>query len=161
MGSGNHEILHVDDDPQFTRLVQARLKSYGIATCPLNEPRECVDRVTYDGYRLVLLDIDMPDVDGLQLLADIKRHDGGIQVVMLTGLVTLPVALRSFRLGAEACLFKPIEDFGPLVDTIHCTFRKIDGWQRTVAELTERRNAEGPLPSLSSGEPFATESTIA
>jgi DNA-binding NtrC family response regulator len=158
MRSANHEILHVDDDPQFTRLVKARLQAYDIKTCPLNDPRECVDRVIYDGYRMVLLDIDMPDVDGLQLLADIKRHDGGIQVVMLTGLVTLSSALRSFRLGAEACLFKPMEDFGPLVDAIHRTFRKIDGWWSTLEQLSGRRHIEG-LATL--GEPLARETMTA
>jgi DNA-binding NtrC family response regulator len=157
MRGDNREILHVDDDPQFTRLVAARLKSYGIQTCQLNDARECLDRVIYDGYRLVLLDIDMPYVDGLKLLEDIKQHDGSIQVVMLTGLVTMTSALRSFRSGAEACLFKPIEDFTPLVETIHRTFHKLDGWQQTLENLRASRPAEAnPLP-LSYGEsPIAT-----
>jgi DNA-binding NtrC family response regulator len=107
---------------------------------------------------MVLLDIDMPDVDGLQLLADIKRHDGGIQVVMLTGLVTLSSALRSFRLGAEACLFKPMEDFGPLVEAIHRTFHKIDGWWSTLEQLSGRRHSEG---RATLGEPLARETTTA
>jgi DNA-binding NtrC family response regulator len=139
MPSTNYEILHVDDDPQFTRLVKARLKCYDIATCPLDDPRECLDRIIHDGYRMVLLDIDMPHVDGLQLLREIKRHDGGIQVVVLTGLVTLSSACESFRLGAEACLFKPVEDFCPLVEAIHRTFRKIDDWSETLRKLSESR----------------------
>ncbi len=152
MRSDNREILHVDDDPQFTRLVAARLKSYGIQTCQLNDARECLDRVIYDGYRLVLLDIDMPHVDGLKLLDDIKQHDSGIQVVMLTGLVTMTSALRSFRLGAEACLFKPMEDFAPLVEAIHRAFRKIDGWWQTLENRSGCHHAGANPLSLSYGE---------
>jgi DNA-binding NtrC family response regulator len=139
MCNTNYEILHVDDDPQFTRLVTARLRCYGISTCSLNDPRECLDRIIHDGYRMLLLDLDMPHVDGLQLLREIKQHDGGIQVVVLTGLVTLSSAYESFRLGAEACLFKPVEDFCPLVEAIHRTFRKIDDWSATLHQLSESR----------------------
>jgi DNA-binding NtrC family response regulator len=103
----------------------------------------------------------MPHVDGLQLLADIKRHDGGIQVVMLTGLVTLSSALRSFRLGAEACLFKPIDDFGPLVESIHRTFRKIDGWWWTLEQLSGRRHAEPHTSSRSLGDFADRDESIA
>lgn len=161
MHSANHEILHVDDDPHVTRIVQARLKAYGIATCPLDDPRECLDRIAYDGYRLVLLDIDMPGVDGLDLLAEIKRRDGGVHVIMLTGLVTLSSALRSFRLGAEACLFKPVEDFGLLVDAIHRAFRKIDGWWDTIGELSRRCRNETQTPLPPRDESLALKTTIA
>ncbi|MEX2187937.1 MAG: response regulator [Pirellulales bacterium] len=143
MRTANREILHIDDDPQFTRLVGARLKSLDIRTCILNDPRECLDRIVYDGHRVVLLDIDMPYINGLQLLEEIKNHDGGIQVIMLTGLVTMSSALRSFRLGAEACLFKPIEDFAPLVAAVGRTFRKIDSWWETLEQLSGHRHAEG------------------
>jgi DNA-binding NtrC family response regulator len=149
MRTANREILHVDDDPQFTRLVGARLKSFGIRTCVLNDPRECLDRIVYDGHRVVLLDIDMPQLNGLQLLEEIKVHDGGIQVIMLTGLVTMSSALRSFRLGAEACLFKPIEDFAPLVDAIGRTFGKIDSWWATLEQLSGHRHADGDDASAS------------
>lgn len=142
MHTVKRELLHVDDDPQFTRLVAARLKSFGIRSCPLDDPRECMDRLIHDGYRVVLLDIDMPHVGGLQLLEEIKRHDGGIQVIVLTGLVTMSTALRSLRLGAEACLFKPVEDFAPLVDAIERTFRKIESWWETLERLSEHRHAE-------------------
>lgn len=135
------EILHVDDDPQLTRLVAVRLESFDIRTCPLNDPRECMDRLIYDGFRVVLLDIDMPHLGGLQLLEEIKHHDGGIQVIVLTGLVSMSTALRSFRLGAEACLFKPIEDFAPLAEAIGRTFRKIEGWWETLERLSEHRHA--------------------
>ncbi len=138
----NREILHVDDDPQFTRLVGARLKSFDILTCPLNDSRECIERIIRDSYRVVLLDIDMPHINGMQLIEEIKRHDGGIQVIVLTGIVTMSSALKSFRLGAEACLFKPIEDFAPLVQAIDRTMRKIEGWWNTLEQLSGHRHAE-------------------
>jgi DNA-binding NtrC family response regulator len=78
-------------------------------------------------------------------LGEIKRHDGGIQVIMLTGLVTMSAALRSFRLGAEACLFKPMDDFAPLVEAVHRTYHKIDGWRQTLEQLSGNRPDDSRL----------------
>jgi phenylacetyl-CoA:acceptor oxidoreductase subunit 2 len=72
--------------------------------------------------RVVLLDIDMPQINGLEALREIKQHDGGIQVIMLTGLVSMNTVLESMRLGAESCLFKPVTDVAPLLDAIEAAW---------------------------------------
>lgn len=63
---------------------------------------------------------------GLQLLKHGKKHDGGIQVIMLTGVVTTTVALELMRLGANDCLFKPLEDGNELISSVKDAFERID-----------------------------------
>jgi DNA-binding NtrC family response regulator len=139
-------ILHVDDDPQFTRIVAHVLQRKGYDVVSLNDPQQVLGELIRHGYRIVLLDIDMPGIDGIDLLRRIKEYDGGVQVIMLTGLVTLSNAMAAFRRGAEACFFKPIEDYEPLVHAVDATIRKIEHWWKALHDLTrQRRQAEAVL----------------
>jgi len=132
-------ILHIDDDSDSTRLVAQRLKARGYTVDSLNDPGESIGRLIGNRHRVVLLDVDMPEHDGLSLLKEIKLHDGGIQVIMLTGLVTMSNALQSLRWGAEACFFKPLADIDPLAMALEDAFRKLDRWWHTLDDLTRRR----------------------
>lgn len=140
-------LLHVDDDPQFTRLVACRLSKLGYEVASLNDPLQTVQVLNESHHRLVLLDIDMPKLSGLDLLKQIKTEIGGTQVIMLTSLVSLQTLLQSYRWGAEFCVFKPIENMQPLVDAIETVFRKIDHWwaalERLGKELRAVRSASG------------------
>lgn len=138
----NRSILHVDDDPLVTQLVAARLARHGFEVSSLNDPTQVIERLIHGAYRVVLLDIDMPEHDGIELLKQIKSYDGGIQVVMLTGLVTMSTALRSLRYGAEACIFKPLTDERPLVEALEDAVRKLQRWWNTLHELSHRRKDE-------------------
>ncbi len=91
--------------------------------------------------RVCSLDIEMPRINGIDLLRDIKQYDGGIQVVMLTGLVTLSTVLDSMRFGAEGCLFKPVSDFEPLCEVLQAAFNKNERWWRALHDLKQRQLA--------------------
>lgn len=135
-------ILHVDDDPEITDLVAAYLADYGYETTPIHDPTQVIQQLPKFQERVVLLDIDMPRINGLQLLTEIKEFDGAVQVVMLTGLVTMTTVLQSLRMGAEACFFKPITDIEPVVNGLEACFRKIERWWATLDDLTRRRKTE-------------------
>ena len=131
-------VLHVDDDPQICRVVAKRLERHGYNVTSINDPAEVLQELVRDQWRVILLDIDLPNIYGLDLLRDIKAFDNGIQVIMLTGMVSLSTVLQSLRLGAEACLFKPLDSVEPLVEVLDDTFRKVDRWWSTLDELSQR-----------------------
>ncbi len=144
-------ILHVDDDLQFTRMVAHQLRPLGYGVTSLNDPAQTLSMMSRSNYRLVLLDIDMPQVNGLDLLRQIKRTDGGTQVIMLTGLVSTQTLLQSYRWGAEFCIFKPLTSIAPLAEAIETVFRKIDHWWNALDELSRQRHAlraTGMSPAL-------------
>jgi len=136
----NRTILHIDDDPSLLKIVSKKLSLSGYDVHSLEDAKKTSRELITTGARLVLLDIDMPDIDGLTLLKEIKRHDGGIQVVMLTGLVSMTTVLQSMRWGAEACVFKPITDLQPLTTAIDAAFEKIDRWWMSLDELNLRKS---------------------
>ncbi len=135
-------ILHVDDDPQITRILAARLTALGYEVTSLNDPRQALEELDRSHQRLVLLDIDMPHVNGLDLLQEIQTEYGGTQVIMLTGLVTMQTLLQSFRCGAEFCMFKPITDMEPLLEVIDRTFWKLDQWWTALDHLSQEKRSE-------------------
>lgn len=133
-------ILHVDDDPQMTRLVANRLTPLGYEVTSLNEPSRALEMVTASDPRVILLDVDMPGVNGIDLLQEIKRACGGSQVIMLTGQVSIQTLLHSYRSGAEFCIFKPLTDVAPLRTAIETVFRKIDHWWNAMSEMSRQRH---------------------
>jgi CheY-like chemotaxis protein len=145
----NRTVLHVDDDLAATRLTHALLRSYGIQTVALNDPSQLIERLLNDQHHVVLLDIEMPHHDGLEILRDIKRLDGGITVIMLTAMVSQSTVLQSLRRGAAGCFFKPIVDPEPLVRAIAEAFDNLERWWRTLQELSVlRRQDENTLRSF-------------
>lgn len=132
-------ILHIDDDPAVLRLVSSKLAQHGYDVVSCSDPVAIEEQLLASNARICLLDISMPHADGIEVLKQIKRFDGGIQVIMLTGLVSMNTVLDSLRCGAEALYFKPLLNFEPLLDVLSDSVRKTDRWKQTLEELRLRR----------------------
>jgi DNA-binding NtrC family response regulator len=117
----NSTVLHVDDDPVTTRVIAAQLRKFGIEVASINDPAGAMPCLLREHHRVVILDVDMPEIDGFDLLDQIKRYDSGIRVVMLTGRATTNTVIQSRQRGAEACFFKPLVNVGALADVIQLT----------------------------------------
>ncbi len=76
-----HSILHVDKDPQSLRLVAEHLRLREIEVISIDSTGDPVAQLISGHCRVVLLDIDLPGINGLDLLRCIKRADGAIQVI--------------------------------------------------------------------------------
>ncbi|WP_146429888.1 response regulator [Blastopirellula retiformator] len=137
----NKKVLHVDDDPQILRIVGKQLSNAGYEVISLDQPEKAMKTLLDSSIRVCILDIEMPRINGLDLLRDIKQYDGGIQVIMLTGLVTLSTVLDSMRFGAEGCLFKPVTEFEPLIEVLTAAFEKNERWWIALHDLKQRQLA--------------------
>lgn len=142
MFANRKAVLHVDDDPLITRIVAKQLQAGGYESQAVHDPNEAFDAMIRGQFRIVLLDIHMPNRTGLQLLSEIKAYDAGIQVIMLTGLVNETTVLETMRQGAEACLFKPVLDPKILIDAIDDAFKRNNRWWHSLRDLTKRRRTD-------------------
>lgn len=133
-------VLHVDDDPSMLKLVSRILSAKGYKVFSVPDSAKAIPTLFETSARVVLLDIDMPGKDGLTILREIKQQDAGIQVIMVTGLVSIGTVLQATSLGAEGCVFKPILDHNKIVDAVDRAFIKIDGWWDALREWMERSN---------------------
>jgi putative nucleotidyltransferase with HDIG domain len=100
-------ILIVDDDPTIRDLLAEGLSESGYRCATARDGAEGLRRLRQNGYELVVSDIDMPEMDGVQLLQEVKRFRPDTEIIMLTGLVDVETAIQSMRLGACDYLTKP------------------------------------------------------
>ena len=100
-------ILVVDDESDMCEMLVTILYEEGYVTDIVNRGKDAVKKVKDGGIDFVMLDIMMPEMDGIETLRQIKavRHD--IPVVMITAYATLKTAQESMRLGAYDYITKP------------------------------------------------------
>jgi DNA-binding response OmpR family regulator len=100
-------ILIVDDDKLICEMVQTLLEGEGYQVKALNDPSQVEDEIRKGGYHLVILDLMMPKVDGIEVLRRIRKLDTDIAVVIFTGFPDLETAVASMKLDAVDYIKKP------------------------------------------------------
>lgn len=138
-------ILIVDDEHDFAEMMTMRLNEAGGDVTAVYNGRECIEKLQQKAFDVVILDIKMPGMDGIQTLRKIKIMFPLVEVILLTGHGTTETAVQGMKLGAFDYLLKPA-DFQELES-------KIDGARRKRDEQQERiRSAEAKLLLRRSGD---------
>jgi two-component system, NtrC family, response regulator AtoC len=102
------KILIVDDEKMIRWTLSQALKSWGYAPIEVATVSETLETVSAENPEAVLLDIDLPDGSGLDLLRDIKREHPEAIVIMITGNVRVETTISALRGGAYDFISKPI-----------------------------------------------------
>jgi DNA-binding response OmpR family regulator len=102
-------VLVVDDDKAICDFMTTFLKREGFAVKTLQDPSLAEQEVKSGGYHMVVLDLMMPKIDGVEVLERIRRVDSDIAVVIFTGYPSLDTAVRTMKLDAVDYLKKPFE----------------------------------------------------
>ena len=110
-------VLIVDDDTDLLRLLTLRLQRAGFAVQTATSGAEALKRLAEEQPRVVLTDLKMDGLDGLQLLAEIESRNPVLPVIVMTAHGTIPDAVKGTRLGAFAFLTKPL-DSAELIDCL-------------------------------------------
>jgi putative nucleotidyltransferase with HDIG domain len=100
-------ILVVDDEQAIRDVLSEGLSDSGYHCETAADGTEALQKVQGNGFQLVVSDIDMPQMDGVQLVQEIKKIRPEIEIIMLTGVVDVDVAVQAIRLGAADYLTKP------------------------------------------------------
>jgi DNA-binding response OmpR family regulator len=122
-------IVIVDDDPSIREPLRVFLESHNLAVAEAANGEELRKLFSSVKIALVLLDIGLPDIDGVALLPEIVNDHPGVAIVMLTGTADLEVALDCMRRGADDYLTKPVQ-----FDQILMVVRKVLERRRLIAE---------------------------
>src|SRR3954447_25482874 len=102
-------VLVVDDDKAICEYMETFLTKDGFEVKTLNDPSGAPEEVKVGGYHLVVLDLMMPKMDGLQVLERIRKVDNDVAVVIFTGYPSLETAVQSMKLDAVDYLKKPFD----------------------------------------------------
>ncbi len=101
-------VLIIDDDPAFCTLLRNFLNQQGIETGEAYAAREGIRAVYEESYDLVLIDYRLPDMDGLELLKNIKKRYFHLPVIIMTNYANIKTAVKAMQLGAFEYVTKPI-----------------------------------------------------
>ena len=102
-------ILVVDDEPNVLSTIQAILQHEGYVVDACGDGAAALRAIRERHYDLVLTDLKMPGVDGLAVLAEVRRQAPETVTVMMTGYGSIDSALEAIQLGAYEYLLKPTE----------------------------------------------------
>ena len=128
-------ILIVDDDPLVLQTLSDVLTHEGFHVSKASSGRDALDLLGREPHALLLSDIRMPEVDGMELLSEVRRVHPGTDVVLMTGYGSLDGAIDSMMIGAADYLIKPLKP------------REVIA---RIRSILQRRRLEAELHSLQS-----------
>lgn len=104
-----NSLLFVDDDPKAGELLQRFCEDTPYECHVFREPRAALEFFRSAGADLIITDLRMPGMNGLELLTEVREHDAEVPVIIITAHSTLDSAIDALRLGATDFLKKPFD----------------------------------------------------
>lgn len=131
----NVNILVVDDEEEIRTMLSRHLRYQGFEVTLAENGVEALKRLAEKKTDIVISDILMPEMTGVELLKKIRLDFPMTRSIMITGHVTLDHALACIRYGADACVFKPITDMTLLDNAVRDSVARIKYWFDILKEL--------------------------
>ena len=134
---GNARILVVDDDENIRKVLMRILEDEGYMVDTAKTGKEAVEKSRTKFYNLALIDIRLPDMEGVELLTKIRDTTPKMRKIIITGYPTLKNAVEAVNKGADAYIMKPF-DMKELLSKIKEQLRK----QREEKKYSEEKVKE-------------------
>ena len=131
-------VLLVDDEPEFLRTLAKRLDRRGLDVDVAGSGQAALESLRTRQAEVVVLDVKMPDMDGLETLEAIRGDHPDMAVIMLTGHADVEAAMQGLSNGAFDYLMKPIS-IDELIYKIEDAFRASRNGSRQARPVTEGR----------------------
>jgi len=130
--SERREILIVDDEPIVGERLEATLGRDGFAIEVFDDPARALERLDEKKFDIVVSDIRMGEIDGLQVMNKVLTTSPHTKVIMITGYATLELARESLTKGAFDFIAKPFK-LGELRKTLH---RAVEALEREAKPMS-------------------------
>jgi DNA-binding NtrC family response regulator len=131
-------ILLVDDEEDFVEMLGLRLKEAGETVLTAHSGSRCLEILEETDVDVIILDVKMPEMDGIEALTEVKKRHPLTEVIMLTGHGTVEIAVQGMKLGAFDFLMKPA-DFRVVREKLN------QARQRKHEQLDRIRKAEAAM----------------
>jgi two-component system, OmpR family, response regulator len=130
----NAKVLLVDDEKEFTETLSERLQLRDLTVFTACSGQEAIDLASQHRFDAVILDLQMPGMDGIDTLKQLLSKDADLQVLILTGHGTVSKGVEAIKAGATDFLEKPVD--------IQTLTEKIGTAATQRVMLTEERSAQ-------------------
>jgi DNA-binding NtrC family response regulator len=132
------KVLFVDDEADFLETLMKRMKKRGVDVSGVNSGGEALELLDENPPDVVVLDVKMPGMDGIETLREIKKRYPLVEVIMLTGHANVEVAIEGMELGAFDYLMKPMA-----VDELF--YKLQDAYKKKYVHEQKIREKEGVI----------------
>lgn len=119
-------VLYAEDDPQIAGIVTLYFSQHPDTELTIvNSGRRCLAAMTEGDFDLLLVDLMMPDLDGLQVLGELSARGDPTPVIMVSGQGQADLAVRALRAGAADCIDKNSPDFRRIHEIVQSTLTRL------------------------------------
>lgn len=129
-------VLLVDDELEFLETLVKRLKKRNLAVQGVKSGEEALEWLAKESADVVVLDVKMPGMDGIETLRRIKKSHPLVEVIMLTGHASMEVAIEGMELGAFDYLMKPM-NIDELLYKLQDAYQKKSLQRRKIKKMKE------------------------
>ena len=142
-----NQILIVDDEEAVCSLIAKRLINENYSCVTANNGRKALHHLYGNNFSLIISDIRMPEMDGMELLRNVKASDPNMMVIVMTAYAEMGIALQAMRLGAYDFIVKPF-DLELMVLTVKKALEKkklqeeLEDFDNRLERLVEKRTAK-------------------
>ena len=103
-------VVVVDDDPQVCKTVTMILEEHDYAVASYSQPRSALQAIRKKPFDIALVDIKMPDLNGLELVERIREDDPRVAILVMTAYPDIQTATETMRLGSRDYITKPFRE---------------------------------------------------
>ena len=104
-----YKILVVDDEKKIANVLSEKLRLRGFDATPAYDGKTALEHIAETDFDVVLLDVLMPEMDGIETLKKIKKIKPAVEVIMLTGHASVEVGIEGMKSGAFNYIIKPFD----------------------------------------------------
>ena len=105
----DEKVLLIDDEQDFMDVLAERMRGRGMQVSTTTSPIEALDKAGEENFDAIILDLMMPEMDGLEALTRLREKNPDLQIILLTGHATVEKGIEAMKLGALDFLEKPID----------------------------------------------------
>ena len=143
MNESQAKILVIEDEAQVRESYIDMFSFFGHKVEAVSNGREGLSLINKNGYDIVVTDLNMPEMDGLEVLDYLKKKKPYIEVIVITGFATLENAIKAMKMGAYDYVTKPVD-----IDHVRIVLAKCVQQIRSNQENEELRNLNEQLKGL-------------
>lgn len=132
-----YKVLIVDEEEEILCTLKKLLEQETYAVETTRSAINAFEKVQSDKYHIVLIDIGMPEMNGIELLKEIKSYDALTQVIMMAGHSTMEKILSSLEYGANDYILKPFKSVEHVIQVIDYSVQKLERWRESIIQIVK------------------------
>lgn len=105
----SEKILLVDDDKDFLEIMSERMTARGMEVTTATSAVQALTQIKKENFDAIIMDFQMPEIDGLDALKAMKEQKPELQIILLTGYATVEKTVEAMKIGATDLLEKPAD----------------------------------------------------